>query len=138
MTYLSNDKQNTLVNQKGNSFDLSNHLIISTTDINDYFTGKGYENLQMKVIINDKTGYRLYCKVKKGNIEHPHYHHGKYELFMIKGIMKYTNVNTNESVILKAGDYYYNPPKIPHKSICLEDAEMFWLYDKEPDCNCLN
>lgn len=137
MTYNSKIKEELLINNSKNSYsyNINNHIKVSTDNNINYFTGEGYKNLNMKVLLSDKEGYRLYCKVKKGNIELPHYHKGRYELFMIKGKMLYKNEKTNEELILKKGDYYYNPPYLLHSSICLEDSEFLWLYNKIPDCN---
>ena len=137
MSYFDKLKQKCLrdIGANANSFNLSNQIKINTN--NGFVTGNGYGNLEMKVLINDKDGYRLYCKSKKGHIELPHYHNGKYELFMIKGLVKYIDYNTREELILGPGDYYYNPPKNPHSSECLEDSEFLWLYDGIPDCNSL-
>ena len=35
------------------------------------------------------------------------------------------------------GDYYCNPPNLAHMSICIEKSEVLWMYNKEPDCQCL-
>lgn len=136
--YKGKDKENTLKNMgRDLKYITNNHVIVRTNNPNELFTGPGYENLKMKVLMNDPSGYRLYCEVKKGNIEYPHYHCGKYELFMLYGKILYKNEETGEEVILEKGDYYYNPPYVRHSSICLEDCAMLWMYDKEPDCqNC--
>lgn len=135
--YCSSKKENTLKEIALNApkFPIDNHLMISTNDPSELRTGPGYENLQMKVLINDKNGYRLFCKIKKGNIEYPHYHKRRYEMFVLSGLLKYTNEETKEDFYLKKGDYYCNPPLLKHSSICLEDAEILWIYDREPDCN---
>ena len=123
------------IGKNAKSFNLQNQIKIDTTQ--GFVTGDGYGSLEMKVLINDNNGYRLYCKSKKGHIELPHYHNGKYELFMIKGMVKYIDYNTKEELILTSGDYYYNPPKNPHSSIALEDSEFLWIYDRKPDCSSL-
>lgn len=138
--YKGENKQNTLqsIGEKASKFPSDNHLIVKTSDRKELTTGPGYENLLMKVLVNDKTGYRLYCEIKKGNIEYPHFHHGRYELFMLYGKILYKNEETGEEVILEKGDYYCNSPMIKHSSICLEDSAIFWMYDKEPDCQCIH
>lgn len=138
--YKAEDKQDTLkvLGKLASNFPINNHLIVKTNNKKELLSGVGYENLLMKVLVNDKNGYRLYCEVKKGNIEHPHFHLGRYELFMISGKIKYKNEDTGEEVILEKGDYYCNPPMIKHSSICLEDSILFWMYDKEPDCQCIS
>lgn len=138
--YKAENKQNTLcdIGRNSSKFPSNNHLIVKTSNKEELVTGVGYELLKMKVLVNDKNGYRLYCEVKKGNIEHPHFHHGRYELFILSGKMLYKNEETGEEVLLEKGDYYCNPPLIKHSSICIEDATMFWLYDKEPDCQCIH
>jgi len=135
--YKATDKTNTLndIGATAPPFPTTNHYVTSTND--KLVTGPGYENLLMKTIINDKNGYRLFCFIKKGNIEHPHFHHGRYELYVISGLLKYVNEETKEEVYLKKGDYYCNPPYLKHSSICLEDSEILWLYDRTPDCNCI-
>ena len=139
-SYKADSKQNTLLEIGKNSscFPTDNHLIVSTNNQSDLKTGPGYEKLLMKTLVNDKNGYRLFCKIKKGNIEYPHYHLGRYEMFVLSGKLLYKNEENGEEIILTKGDYYCNPPLIKHSSICLEDAEIFWLYDKEPDCQCIN
>tara|TARA_B110000285_G_scaffold234248_1_gene310536 strand:- start:938 stop:1375 length:438 start_codon:yes stop_codon:yes gene_type:complete len=138
--YSANDKQKTLINLGLNAskFPTTNHLMVSTSDTNEFKSGPGYEKLLMKTLISDTNGYRSFCKIKKGNIEHPHFHYGRYELFVISGLLKYTNEETKEDFFLKKGDYYCNPPLLKHSSICLEDAEIFWMYDRIPDCNRIN
>lgn len=137
-TYEATNKTNTLhsigINTPG--FPVNNHYVTSTND--KLQTGPGYENLFMKTIINDKNGYRLFCFVKKGHFETPHFHKGRYELYVISGLIKYVNEETKEEVILKKGDYYCNPPFLKHSSVCLEDSEVLWFYDREPDCNCIH
>lgn len=138
--YKGEDKQDTLktIGVNASKFPKTNHLIVKTNDERELITGPGYEKLRMKVLVNDKNGYRLYCEIKKGNIEYPHFHHGTYELFMLSGKIMYKNEESGEEVILEKGDYYCNPPMLKHSSICLEDASMLWMYDKEPDCQCIH
>ena len=115
--YKSTDKTNTLnsISKNAPVFPTNNHYVTSTND--NLITGPGYENLLMKTLINDKNGYRLYCFVKKGNIEYPHFHKGRYELYVISGLIKYKNEETKEEVYLKKGDYYCNPPFLKHSSL---------------------
>jgi quercetin dioxygenase-like cupin family protein len=137
--YKSIDKENTLFKLGKNSskFPTNDHLRVSTDNPNDFKSGPGYENIKIKALVCDKNGYRSYCKIEKGNIEYPHYHNGRYELFVISGKLMYKNLKTNEEFILKKGDYYCNPSNLPHMSICIEKSEVFWMYNKEPDCQCL-
>lgn len=114
------------------NFPLNNFVKISINNIKPVIY-KNNDKCKCYPLISDNKGERWICKMKKGLKLEPHLHAGRYELYMLKGKMKYVNSITNEETILVKGDYYCNPVNIPHNEECLEDTEMFWLYNKKCD-----
>ena len=112
-------------------------LLESTEKKGGWVSHKGYGNLEMRTFVYGEQGVRMLCRMKKGHIEPPHYHKGRYEWFVLSGKYKVRNPVTGKESIVKAGDYYYNPPNTPHQEECLEDGELLWMYDRLPDCHCL-
>ena len=97
-----------------------------------------YDSLEMQTFIYDKKkGVRQFCKFKKGHCEKPHYHSGSYEWFVISGKFNVKNPVTNKEIILESGDYYYNPNNVPHTEVCIEDGDVFWIYNGEHDYHTL-
>jgi len=76
---------------------------------------------------------------EKGFSLEPHYHSGTYEWYVLSGKFKMINPETNDETILQKGDYYYNPPNMPHYEICLEEGKVLWMYSgAEYDFNLIN
>ncbi len=91
----------------------------------------------MKTCINEKGGVRMFCHMKKGFYMNKHKHLGRYEWVVLSGKFRFKNPVTGEINILERGDYYVNPPNTPHEEECLEDGDIFWIYNKIPDhTNC--
>jgi len=112
-------------------------LLEHSTDPDKFITHNGYGNLRMRTFVYGEQGVRMLCQMKKGHIEPPHYHKGRYEWFVLSGKYMVRNPITGKERIVQAGDYYYNPPNVPHTEECLEDGELLWMYDRIPDCQCM-
>lgn len=118
-------------------FPKDEYYLTDSADKSKYVMHNGYGNLEMRTFVFGETGVRMLCKFKKGHIEPPHYHDGRYEWYVISGKYMVRNPLTKKEDIVSAGDYYCNPPGVPHEEECLEDGEVLWIYDKIPDCHCL-
>ena len=115
------------------NFPNNNFVKISLRDIKPIIYERYGDLCKCYPMISDNRGERWIVKFKKGFKLDNHTHSGKYEFYMLSGKMRYVNGNTNEECILEKGDYYCNPPNIPHSEECLEDAEMFWMYPQKSD-----
>lgn len=113
------------------NFPTKNFCVIKTILMTPkYFTKYG-NSCHFKPLISDNDGERWLCYFKKGFKMEPHDHNGRYEWYVIKGKFKMTNPTINHTVILEPGDYYCNPPKLPHCHECLEDGEILWIYNQK-------
>lgn len=137
--YNEEEKQDALnvVKDSSCNWPTDEYLLESSNTLDKWISHPGYRNLEMRTFVYGKQGVRMLCKMKKGHIEPPHYHKGRYEWFVLSGKYKVRNPITKKESIVKAGDYYYNPPNTPHQEECLEEGELLWMYDRLPDCQCL-
>lgn len=107
-------------------------------DKTKYIMAAGYGNgCLMRTFMFGEEGVRMICKMKKGHVEPPHFHKGRYEWYVISGKYLVRNPVTGKEAILTSGDYYYNPPNTPHTEEVLESGKLLWMYDRIPDCHCL-
>ena len=132
------NKRETLINEisKGTpDFSTDEFMVESSSDQSKFLITDGYgDTCLMRTFVFGKQGVRALCQMKKGHIEEPHYHKGRYEWYVISGKYLVRNPTTGKETILKAGDYYYNPPNVPHAEEVLESGVLLWMYDRIPDC----
>ena len=107
--------------------------VIKTKNIIPKFFPKYGSNSWYQPIIRDNEGERWLCHFKKGFKLEPHNHKGRYEWYVLSGKFLFMNPETKESVILEKGDYYCNPPEVPHCEECLEDGEVLWIYNMKEE-----
>jgi len=81
----------------------------------------------IKNIADGKLGDVAVITSEKNSIRANHIHDHDWHLsFMVSGSMKYywKNLDDKEdkSIIVKAGEMIYTPPKVPHKMVFIEDS----------------
>jgi len=135
------NKSNALINKikEGTpDWSIDEFMVEETGDNSRFLKADGYgDGCLMRTFVYGEQGVRMLCRMKKGHIEPPHYHKGRYEWFVISGKYLVRNPITGKESIVKAGDYYYNPPNVPHTEEVLESGELLWMYDRIPDCQCM-
>lgn len=112
------------------NYPLKDFLVVNTKLIEPLIYKK-YPNCVSYPIISDKEGERWICEFKTGFVLPPHSHLGRYEWYVLSGKFRFTNPESGKSVILNEGDYYCNPPNIPHNEECLKDGRVLWIYNAD-------
>ena len=119
------------------AFPRNEYYVKHASDVSTWINIPNYDGVFADTLISDENGVRQLCYIKKGTIEKPHYHLGRYEWLVLSGKFRMMNPISGKTTILSRGDYYCNPAEIPHTHECLEDAVIFWIYSKSPDSQTL-
>ncbi len=139
--YDASNKQDALINKIKNGtpdFSTDEFMCIDSKNQSQFLKADGYgDGCLMRTFVFGEQGVRMLCQMKKGHVEPPHYHKGRYEWYVISGKYLVRNPITGKEAIVKAGDYYYNPPNVPHTEEVLESGVLLWMYDRIPDCQCM-